>query len=134
MERKEVFKKVITVFLLNIVLPTVDIFSDLIFILGLFFFEAYDETKYYSRGDYDREKKIAPTYAIALLVFFLLNYVMSFMAWYRYEKEKLKTFAAPLFCLYPQFCKHMYNLLITKLILNFRWGKGHQRDLLEQEH
>ena len=52
METKEKVKKVITVFTLNIVLPTVDIFSDLIFIIGLIFFEAYEgnETKYWSKN------------------------------------------------------------------------------------
>ena len=96
METKEKIKKVITVSILNILLPTIDIFSDLIFIISLL---NLNTSESYSDG-----KKVQ--YAIPLLFFFLLNYSMSFFAWFRFEKEKLKTIIFPLLVFYPQFCKY----------------------------
>ena len=99
-------KKSLTVAILNIILPTFDVYFDLSFIIYLFKdigpFDA-DRLRYW----YEKEKEQSPKYAIALLFFFLLNYVLCFLAWFRYEEKKLKTLIFPLLNLYPQFCKYL---------------------------
>ena len=105
MERKEVIKKSLTVAILNVILPTVDVFLDLRFIIYLFDIGPFDESKLRIKSYYEDEKEQSPKYAIALLFFFLLNYVLSFLAWFRYEEKRLKTLIFPLLNLYPQFCK-----------------------------
>ena len=105
MERKEVIKKSLTVVILNIILPTFDVYSDLSFIIYLFDIGPYDELKWSIRYWYNKEKEHSPKYAIALLFFFLLNYLLCFFAWFRYDEKRLKTLIFPFLNLYPQFCK-----------------------------
>ena len=106
MERKEVIKKSLTVAILNIILPTFDVYSDLSFIIYLFKdIGPYDERKYWNRYWHDKEKEQSPKYAIALLFFFLLNYLLCFLAWFRNEEKRLKTLIFPILNVYPQFCK-----------------------------
>ena len=108
METKEKVKKVVTVFLLNIVLPTVDIFTDLFFIVELLALDPEQEEIRWLREIKNLElnkinfKRIQ--FGIALLFFFLLNYGMTFGAWFRYEEDKSKTLVYPLFNIYPQLC------------------------------
>ena len=102
MDNKEKAKKIVTVITLNLILPTLDIFSDLGFIIELFTWDEYE----YIQDEWDENNLnfLKRRYGIALSFFFLLNYLMCFLAWYRKEQEKLETFIFPLMNIYPQFC------------------------------
>ena len=102
MNNKEKAKKIVVVIILNIVLPTLDIFSDLGFIFELF---TYDE-------NYQHLNVLRRKYGLSLSFFFLLNYLLCFAAWYRHEEDKLKTFIFPMMNIYPQFCKLQFNVIL----------------------
>ena len=121
-------KKALTVGILNVVLPTVDVFTDLSFIIYLFDIGHFDGAGWYSGYYYVKQKEQSPKYAIALLFFFLLNYVMSFLAWLRYEEKSLKTLIVPFLNLYPQFCKQQSfdKHMITIVLILFKFKVGQE--------
>merc|ERR1711936_170268 len=84
-ERIKTFVKDAGLFtILGVVVPTADVFSDLFLIIEL-----------YSGGH--------KWYATTLLIPFLLNYILAWIAWGRLETNKLKTFLCPALNLYPQY-------------------------------
>ena len=95
---------ILTVLLLNIFLPTLDTFTDIILVTKLYNgAEGRDynrETKEWADGHYSH-----PVYASLLLVPFLLNYVACWYTFYREARYKKYTFIFPLLNLYPQFGK-----------------------------
>ena len=77
-------QEIILLSLFSIVLPTLDIGTDVSFMVTLL-------------GDNH------PNWAFSLFVPFLANYLLSWAAWLRLEKQKLKTFLLPTFNIYPQY-------------------------------
>ena len=96
---------ILTVLVLNIILPTLDTYSDIILVAKLYNGAARREwnreTQELEDGDIVRH----PVYASVLLVPFLLNYVACCYTFFREEKYKKYTFIFPLLNLYPQFGK-----------------------------
>ena len=88
----EKWRNIVPIVIFNIILPTVDVGSDLYFIVS----------KNLGPHPYDLQQV-----TIAMVFFFLLNYIMCFVTWIRLEKDsKIFTFIYPLLNLYPQFCKY----------------------------
>ena len=85
MDTKEKNIMVIQIILLYIILPTADVFTDLLLICKLFM------------GSFIGE-------AIALFIPFSLNYIFTLACWILSE-EKTRTLIFPLLIIYPQFCK-----------------------------
>ena len=83
----EISKNMLTllIIVLNIALPTVDVYSDL-----------YMVVKFIRSGH--------PRYGELLLVPFLLNYLFSWAAWYSLDKRKQLTWMAAFISCYPQYC------------------------------
>ena len=119
-------KLVLPVFLLKMIVPTVDIHSDLIIILSLFFgvyacssketfpqFEEcqrdpamYCQSLNITRRNEDCLERTHPYKAIALLCPVLLNYSFCFLVWTEqcFRAKKISVIF-PLFNLYPQYGK-----------------------------
>jgi len=72
-------------FVLNIILPTVDIYSDLALVIQMFL---------------SSEASIGGI----LLVPFLLNYLLTWIVWWRIDKMKKISFISTTLSCYPQFC------------------------------
>ena len=108
----------------SIILPTADVFTDLRLIIFLYFFapEKYVRKKngiecnFYYHGnetiifDQDPMEFCEPKgwrchwkFATALLIPFLLNYLMSWLAWYRLKENKRESWRLPAYNLYPQY-------------------------------
>ena len=88
---------ILTVLVLNILLPTIDTFTDINLV-----------TKLYNGAegrDWEPGHHSHPVYASVLLVPFLLNYVACWYTFYREARYKKYTFIFPLLNLYPQFGK-----------------------------
>ena len=96
---------ILTVLVLNIFLPTLDTYSDIILVTKLYIgAEGIDYNR--ETGDWEWGHIIHhPVYASVLLVPFLLNYVACWYAFYREARYKKYTFIFPLLNLYPQFGK-----------------------------
>ena len=77
------FKEILLIFILNIGLPTADIYSDLSLIV-----------EFFTKGHLN--------YATFLLVPFLLNYILTWINWSRIDEQKLMTWVACLLGCYPQ--------------------------------
>ena len=86
---------ILILLVLNIALPTLDTWTDIKLVLKLF------------RGAEDRRGNWYnhPKMAIAMLIPFLLNYLVCFITFLRKEKNKKFTFIFPLLNIYPQFGK-----------------------------
>ena len=125
-------KETIFVAILNVLLPSVDIFTDLGSVIKLYIgtrnhpdcdelseLRAYSDNPWLSRWDFAnwtiaKEKCIAnspaegiyyishPGWATALLVPFLVNYVTTWIVWWSVDKRKTISWVAPLFSFYPQ--------------------------------
>ena len=100
--------------LFSIMLPTADVFSDLRLILTLYFFTPIkyikENEEECNRMDFDTYVECVPTgwkshprFATALLIPFMLNYILSWLAWTRLERNKQATFIWPVLNLYPQY-------------------------------
>ena len=120
-------KDSVALILFSIGLATADVFTDLKTITYLYFYvpkEFIDQdgsvcTKW------DRNFTAGhcvpsgygghPKFATALLVPFLLNYILSWLAWARLEKYRLRTFLWPALNLYPQYrAARLVKLLWTE--------------------
>ena len=88
-------KDIILLLVLNITLPTFDVYSDLYLIIRLFI-----------NGH--------PKYAGSLLTPFLLNYVLTWLLWWRMDKRKLLSWIPVLLCCYPQYCAAKVILLLWR--------------------
>ena len=99
---------ILTVLVLNIFLPTLDTYSDIILVTKLYngaHKSKFNEEKRIYVPDYESGIVTYPVYASVLLVPFLLNYVACWYIFYRDAKYKKYTFIFPLLNLYPQFGK-----------------------------
>jgi len=91
----DIIKQSVTVLLLNIVLPTIDIYSDLYLIVKLLY-----------NGH--------PVWSVLLLVPFLLNYFLTWFLWWRIDKTKHTSWVYVALSWYPQFCAlKVIGLLLT---------------------
>ena len=81
-------KNSVLIILFNIILPTADTFTDLRLIHYLYYYVEYEGNA---------------TFSMALLLPFLLNYFLSWRAWFRFEKEKRNSWRFPMYNLYPQY-------------------------------
>ena len=105
---------ILTVLVLNILLPTIDTFTDINLVIKLC--NGVDgkkwsrETEEWEYGHYSH-----PVYGSLLLLPFLLNYLICWYTFYREEKYKKYTFIFPLLNLYPQFGTTHFNKKIVGL-------------------
>ena len=88
-------KETIFVAILNVLLPSVDIFTDLGSVIKL-----YIGTR--NRGAEGIYYISHPGWATALLVPFLINYLTTWIVWWSVDKRKTVSWIAPLFSVYPQ--------------------------------
>ena len=99
---------ILTVLVLNIFLPTLDTYTDIILVTKLYN-GAPVGGDWNTDGrwvpDYEGDIGSHPVYASVLLVPFLLNYVACWYTFYREARYKKYTFIFPLLNLYPQFGK-----------------------------
>ena len=101
-------KMILRILLLNIVLPTVDVFTDLLMTIKLFT-GGYDCSSQGDYEDYDKclnvtdrdlycssnnnpacHRETHPKFGAALLIPFLLSYIACFLTWARLNKNKIK--------------------------------------------
>ena len=95
---------ILTVLVLNIFLPTLDTFTDIILVTKLYNgAEGRDLRR--ETGNYEYGHHSHPVFASVLLGAFLLNYVACWYTFYREARYKKYTFIFPLLNLYPQFGK-----------------------------
>ena len=81
---------------LSIVLPTLDTFTDIILVVKLYRGAEDDYGRWFNH----------PKMATAMLIPFLLNYIVCFITFLGKEKNKKFTFIFALLNLYPQFGKN----------------------------
>ena len=125
-------KETVVLTILNVALPTVDIFTDLISITKLYIgslthsdcdekselepfglgsnainthFESWIDAKH-SCIENSKEEGLYnsrhPIWATSLLVPFLINYLATWLIWWSIDKRKTITWIAPLLSVYPQ--------------------------------
>ena len=92
---------ILIIFLLNILLPTLDTLTDINLVYRLY--HGVDHDYRGSHGDPDYYM------ATAMLIPFLLNYIVCFITFLRKEKNKKFTFIFALLNLYPQFGKNNHQ-------------------------
>ena len=125
-------KETILITILNVLLPSVDIFTDLGSVIKLnigfrahsdcdqsseltpYFNETYLDLRDFTNWNISKEKCIAnssaegiyyisqPQWATALLMPFLINYVTTWIVWWSIDKRKTVSWIAPLLSVYPQ--------------------------------
>ena len=108
-------KEIFLLALLNVALPTVDVYSDIAL-----------ATKLYHNGH--------PEWASSLLVPFLANYTLCWIAWFTTEKQKKFTWIAALLGCYPQLvAARIIWLFWTQPKKGVREKKHLERNLMENE-
>ena len=126
MEDVNLFKEIFLLVLLNILLPTVDVYSDLALVTKL----------YYGKCEYRIRVSIKPhpKWASLLLVPFLVNYTLCWIAWFTTEKQKKFTWIAALLGCYPQLvAARIIWLFWTQPLKGMREKKHLERNLMEHE-
>ena len=126
MEDVNQFKEIFLLVLLNILLPTVDVYSDLALVTKL----------YYGKCEYRIRVSIKPhpKWASLLLVPFLVNYTLCWIAWFTTEKQKKFTWIAALLGCYPQLvAARIIWLFWTQPKKGVREKKHLERNLMENE-
>jgi hypothetical protein len=116
MEDVNPFKEIFLLALLNIALPTVDVYSDLALV-----------TKLYHNGH--------PKWASLLLGPFLVNYTLCWIAWFTTEKQRKFTWIAALLGCYPQLvaARIIWLFWTTQPLKGVREKKNLERNLMEHE-
>ena len=118
MEDVNPFKEIFLLLFLNIILPTVDVYSDLALVIKLYFGCC----------------KSHPKWASLLLGPFLVNYTLCWFAWFTTEKQKKFTWIAALLGCYPQLvAARIIWLLWTQPLKGMREKKHLERNLMEHE-
>ena len=122
---KRVLPKVLPLLLLSVILPTADVGTDLILIIklyrglkaecvrseGMVRYEEECEDQGAEKDclDHASNQNVCgarlPSFAISLLFFFLVNYIMGLVTCLRLEGWKWPPIIAALFNVYPQYCK-----------------------------
>ena len=114
---------------LNVVLPTVDVYSDVALAVKLYsnVSVVLDGRTHYSNGH--------PKWATSLLIPFLVNYLLSWRAWYYKGKEnKMFTWIFALLGCYPQLVAgRIIWLLWKKPSEGIRKKKHLERNVMENE-
>ena len=126
MEDVNQFKEIFLLVLLNILLPTVDVYSDLALVTKL----------YYGKCEYRIRVSIKPhpKWASLLLVPFLVNYTLCWIAWFTTEKQKKFTWIAALLGCYPQLvAARIIRLFWSQPVKGLREKKHLERNLMENE-
>merc|ERR1712037_94708 len=109
------FKEIFLLLLLNILLPTVDVYSDLALVTKLYY------------NDH-------PNWASLLLGPFLVNYSLCWIAWFTTEKQRKFTWMAALLGCYPQLvAARIIWLFWTEPLKGMREKKHLERNLMEHE-
>ena len=109
------FKETLLMGSLQVVLPTSDVYTDLALIIKL-----------YNSNN--------PIWASSLLVPFLVNYTLSWTAWFNSEKQKKFTWIAALLGCYPQLvAARIIWLFWTQPKKGVREKKHLERNLMENE-
>ena len=117
-------KTILVVLVLNILLPTLDSYTDINLVVKLYRGAHYcvggwghntecevDPVNYCSKNEKnqaDCKFSSHPKMAIAMLTPILLNYIVCFITFLRKEKNKKFTFIFALLNIYPQFGKNNY--------------------------
>ena len=99
---------ILTMLVLNIFLPTLDTFTDIILVAKLYIgAEGWKQQLINMTWEpfSDGVHVPHPFFTSLLLLLFLLNYLVCWYSFYREEKYKIYTFIFPLLNLYPQFGK-----------------------------
>ena len=96
---------ILTILILNIVLPTLDTVTDLNLVVKLYV-GANDTDQ---SSDTYGENVSHPRMATAMLLPFLTNYVVCLYTYFRLERIKKYSFILTLLNLYPQFGKTKYD-------------------------
>ena len=115
-------KTILIILVLNIILPTLDIVTDINLMVKLYQGAQYCSYDYYkcskdpvSDCSNDQNDQTVcrfsshPNMATAMLTPFLLNYIVCFITFLRKEKNKKFTFIFALLNLYPQFGKNNHK-------------------------
>ena len=90
-------KELLSVLLLSIVLPTVDVITDIILVVKL-----------YTVNFECKVECVSPTsLATAMMIPCLVNYLVCFYNWFRLDQNKKKTLLFPLLNCYPQYGKEI---------------------------
>ena len=109
------FKETLLMGSLQVILPTSDVYTDLALTTKLFY------TNH-------------PKWASLLLVPFLINYTLSWIAWFNTEKQKKFTWIAALLGRYPQLvAARIIWLFWTQPLKGVREKKHLERNLMENE-
>ena len=132
-------KETLLLTILNVLLPTVDIFTDLITIekfyestqthencyktseLKTFGFAANSTDSWIDAKNKCVENNLAkglgyrshPIWATSLLVPFLVNYLLTWIVWWSVDKRKAISWIAPLLSVYPQVRSIFISLLLV---------------------
>ena len=117
---------ILVLFVLNIALPTLDIFTDIILVVKLYrgaqgcdyddwerdrddYLKCKEDPVSYCSNDENNQNVCLyskhPKMATAMLTPFLLNYIVCFITFLRKEKNKKFTFIFAVLNIYPQFGK-----------------------------
>jgi len=103
-------KESVTILLLNVILPTFDIYSDL-YLIGKLLYNGH------------------PKWSVLLLVPFLLNYFLTWFLWWRIDKTKKLSWVFVVISWYPQFCA----LKVIRLLLSDTKEGLNKKRKLERE-
>ena len=123
MEEVNPFKEIFLLLLLNIALPTVDVYSDLLLVTTLY---NYRDPKWAPNGH--------PKWASLLLGPFLVNYTLCWIAWFTTEKQRKFTWIAALLGCYPQLvAARIIWLFWTQPVKGMREKRHLERNLMEHE-
>lgn len=103
---------ILTLLVLNILLPTLDTFTDINLVAKLY------------HGSH-------PVFASVLLVPFLLNYLACWYTFFEEERSKKYTFIFPLLNLYPQFGinHHFIGNIVVSLVNSNEYFRGFENSL-----
>ena len=124
MEDVNLFNEIFILALLNILLPTVDVYSDLALVTKL----------YYGQYDHYGSYNGHPKWASLLLGPFLVNYTLCWIAWFTAEKQRKFTWIAALLGCYPQLvAARIIWLFWTQPQKGMREKKHLERNLMEHE-
>ena len=133
-------KETLLLTFLNVLLPTVDIFTDQISITKLYIgtlahvdcdeWSELEPTATYAEWSDAKSKCIArssteglyhirhPIWATSLLVPFLINYLTTWAIWWSIDKRKTISWIAPLLSVYPQ-VRFSYQTVIYRCVCRY---------------
>lgn len=115
MEEVHPFKETFLMSSFKVVLPTMDVYSDIALATKLCIKQHY-------------------MWATSLLLPFLINYTLCWFAWFNYERQKKLSWIAPLLGCYPQLVAlRIIWLFWTNPLKGMKEKKYHERNIMENE-